>query len=177
MNLIECYINNLAPETHVTIDDPMSDCLNAPIGDDEVNNALKRLKNKKATGLDGYGSEFLKNTDGILTQPLTALFNYIFGSGNYPDAWSTGIINPIHKKGTLSNPENYRKITILPALGKLFDIIMNNRLKFIKTSLKIEDPLQLGFKSKSGSVDNAFILSNMIGVRYGIEMTMVMHKH
>ena len=164
MNKIERYITNLASETDFTIDDPMSDCLNAPVNENEITHALRKLKNNKAIGLDNIAAEFFKNSDGILIKPLTALFNYIFDSGEYPDAWSTGIINPIHKKGPLIEPDNYRKITILPALGKLFDIIMNNRLNYIKSSLHIEDPLQFGFKPKFGSVDNAFILSNVIDI-------------
>ena len=49
-------------------------------------------------------------------------------SGEYPTDWCQGIINPLHKKGCDENPDNYRTITVLPALGKLFESILTTRL-------------------------------------------------
>ena len=83
-------------------------------------------------------------------------------SGEYPDEWSDGIINPIYKKDSKLNPENYRKITVLPAIGKVFDSILNTRLCFVKDALQSHDPLQFGFKHGHGSTDNAFILNSII---------------
>ena len=164
MQKVEKYIGELNLKVDVNIDCPIFDCLNAPIHTEEITFAIKKLKNKKAIGSDGLAAEFYKNSDGHLDKPLSALFNYILNSGNYPVAWSTGIINPIHKKNDITDPENYRKITIQPALGKLFDGVLNNRLTYIKTALKLEDPLQFGFRPKHGSVDNAFILKNIIDI-------------
>ena len=57
------------------------------------------------------------------------LFNIILDSGKFPTAWSTGIIRPIHKKkGSFEKPENYKPISLLSCLGKLFTLVINNRL-------------------------------------------------
>ena len=45
---------------------------------DETNESLKRLKNNKAAGSDAIPSEFNKYSDGLLIDPLTALFDYVF---------------------------------------------------------------------------------------------------
>ena len=151
-------------EINAYIDSPTFDCLNGPIREDEIISALKNTKNKKAVGSDGLASEFFKYSNGILNGPLTALFNFILNSGEYPDQWSEGLINPIHKKKSKADPGNYRKVTVLPALGKLFDTILNSRLTTMKDLLETNDPLQFGFKKKHGSIDNAFILDSIIDI-------------
>ena len=166
MEVIEDLIGKIDPQKEIETykDNAISDCLNAPITSEEVQSALKNVKNKKAAGSDGLICEFFKYSDNQLDNPLVALFNYVFSSGEYPDLWSNGIINPIHKKDSKSDPGNYRKITVMPALGKIFDSIMNSRLSSIKDILELNDPLQFGFKKKHGSVDNAFILNSIIDI-------------
>jgi hypothetical protein len=58
------------------------------------------------------------------------LFNEVLDSGNVPELWLYGIIvSSIHKnKGDPFNPRNYRGLTILSCLGKLFTLIINKRL-------------------------------------------------
>ena len=59
----------------------------------------------------------------------TTLFNLILCSGKTPDEWSIGMIKPIFKqKGSSDDLDNYRSITILSCLGKLFTSIINNKL-------------------------------------------------
>ena len=151
-------------EINMYIDNPVFDALNGPINFEEIKNAMKKTKNKKAAGSDGLVSEFFKYSNGHIDGPLSALFNYILNSGEYPDQWSDGFINPIHKKKSKTDPENYRKVTVLPAIGKLFDTIMNARLTSIKEIMQSFDRLQFGFKEKHGSVDNAFILDSIIDI-------------
>ena len=59
-----------------------------------------------------------------------SLFNIVFSSGQIPSTWTTGKIKPIYKKkGNKSDPDNYRPITLLSCLGKLFTAVINDRLK------------------------------------------------
>ena len=61
--------------------------------------------------------------------PLTKLFNIILQSGLIPEQWVQSMIKPIYKnKGDPLNPENYRPMTLLSCLGKLFTSIINERL-------------------------------------------------
>ena len=48
--------------------------------------------------------------------------------GNFPEKWSEGFIIPIFKKGDVNEVLNYRGITLLSTVGKLFTRILNNRL-------------------------------------------------
>ena len=60
------------------------------------------------------------------------LFNIVFDSGIIPESWTCGVIKPIYKKkGSPEDPSNYRPITLLSCIGKLFTAIINNRLNYL----------------------------------------------
>ena len=143
-------------------DDISHDICNTTIQTDEIRTHLKKLKNNKAAGVDGISAEFLKNVPDDLTGPLHTLFNFVFDKGDYPDLWAEGIINPVHKKGSENEPDNFRKITVMSAIGKLFESILNTRLVQRNITLKIDDEHQFGFKNDRRTTDNIFILNAII---------------
>ena len=161
-SLTESMVRYSYVDCNINCPDIINDIINGPILVTEHERALKRTKNNKACGEDNIPAEFFKYTNGALDEPLIALFNYIFDSGQYPTAWSTGLINPVYKHNKKCLPENYRKITLLPALSKIFESILNNRLSYCKRILKSDDPLQNGFKPETPTTDNTFILNGII---------------
>ena len=72
---------------------------------------------------------------------LNILSNCVRKQVVFPEKWAEGIINPLHKKGDISNPDNYKKVTIIIRTCKLFEIILNNRFKFKNEMLCQDDPL------------------------------------
>ena len=77
------------------------------------------------------------------------MFNKMFDTAIIPDTWLNGVILPIYKnKRDPSLPENYRPITILSCLGKLFTSVINNRLsKFVKSNNFLSEN-QVGFQER-----------------------------
>ena len=140
------------------------DILNAPINEEELCKALGKLKNNKSSGIDGIPSEFYKYGGKTMKRLLIALYNRIFDSGDYPALWCEGTISPLHKAECKLDPENYRKITVIPAIGKIFESIINNRIVFAKEALQMEDPFQNGFKFRARATDNAFMLNSLIDI-------------
>ena len=66
------------------------------------------------------------------------LFNIILNSGIIPDSWSNGVIIPLFKeKGSSNNVDNYRGLTIMSCLGKLFICIINSRLTMFVDSIEL----------------------------------------
>ena len=59
---------------------------------------------------------------------LLRLFNSILTHGSYPSNWKKAYLSPVHKGGTLDNPNNYRGISILSCAAKLFNTILTKRL-------------------------------------------------
>ena len=96
---------------------------------------LKRIKANKAAGDDGISAKFYKCAGDILALPLTALFNHVMLTGLYPKTWCAGLMNPLLKRDSPFLADNCRKITITPAIGKIFDGILNKRLQFSKECL------------------------------------------
>ena len=148
--------------SNVDVCDIVKDIMNSHITDEEMQNALLHLKNKKCSGLDGIPAEVLKSQTTVLSNSLCLLFNYMMDKGEFPEEWVKGLTIPIPKGGDKKNPENYRRITMLPVLGKLFETIVNIRLVFMKNALKMVDPFNGGFKKGSMTSDNIFVLSGCI---------------
>ena len=112
---------------------------------DELENALKRCKNRKAAGLDDIPPEAWKtgNFNEILLQSCNAVFHQ-----KEIKIWKQGCILPYPKKGDLGVASNYRGIKLTPIAAKLYNSMLLNRIQ-----PKIEEVLrknQNGFrKSRS----------------------------
>jgi hypothetical protein len=102
--------------------------LNAQITSDEIVQCIKEMSNGKAGGIDGIVIEMLKASLHITEPYLRHLYNGVLLSGKFPDRWCKAILAPIHKKGSVSDPNNYRGIALLSVVGKIFTKIINKRL-------------------------------------------------
>ena len=102
--------------------------LNTEITEAELKAALNGLKNKKAAGPDGLLNEFFKRSECVIVPFLLKLFNYLFDNGIYPSDWTMSILQPIHKKGDVGLPDNYRGISLLNVCSKIYSSILNRRL-------------------------------------------------
>ena len=71
---------------------------------------------------------FFKYGVDDLINYLHAILNEIFQLEYFPKKWSDSFIIPLHKKGNVNNVENYRGISLLSHLGKLFTRVLSNRL-------------------------------------------------
>ena len=142
--------------------DIMFNELNLLISDGEILKALKELKTNRSAGPDLLINEFFKHAKDILTPVLSKLFNKIFDLGYFPKSWSEGHVIPLHKKGSLNNVENYRGITLLSTIGKLFARVLNNRLADWGESYSVYIEAQAGFRSNMSTIDNIYVLHGLI---------------
>ena len=99
-----------------------SDLLNADITHEEVEAALNRLKRNKAAGVDGIRAEFILDATTILLTPLVLTFNQILNKG-VPPSWCIGLVLPIFKAGDKEDLGNYRGITVVVILSKLYAMV------------------------------------------------------
>ena len=74
--------------------------------------ALNSLRTNKSPETDNVMIELIIWGKDELVGPLLKIFNLVFRSGAYPAQWSTSILKPIHKKGSLSDPDNYKGIAV-----------------------------------------------------------------
>ncbi len=139
----------------------IQEILDSVITADEITCALQNLKRGKSPGADGIPIDLFIDCEKSLNPLLRDLFNYILENEHYPEDWALGLINPVHKGGP-DKVENFRKISILPAVSKILENIMNSRLEFVDSAFKLEDPFNGGFKKNSRTTDNIFILNSLI---------------
>ena len=139
--------------------------LNEPFTEIQVKKTMKTLKNNKCGGIDLILNEFIKNSPDISIEIIVRLFNVILDSEFIPTDWCLGIIKPIFKnKGDPRDPSNYRGITILSCLGKLFTSCINTRLTSYSKSCDIR-PIgneQAGFRQGFSTADHIFFLKTLI---------------
>lgn len=136
--------------------------LNSCITNDEIAKACKQLSNGKSGGPDKFLNEFFKYGVNHFILCLNKLFNKIFDLGYFPETWANGYIIPLHKKGNINNHENYRGITLLSTLGKLYTRVINNRLSTWAEDYYVYIDAQAGFRTNMSTTDNVFILNAVI---------------
>ena len=142
--------------------DPDINC--AEPTEDEVAKAVGRLKGGKAPGLCGITAEMIKASGGWGVQWLTRIIQAIWTSGEIPPDWRKGIILPFYKgKGSRKECKNYRGITLLSVPGKVFALVLLNRVK--EKLLSIRRHEQSGFTPGRSTVDRISTLSNIIQSR------------
>ena len=91
---------------------------------------------------------------------LLKLFNECLNHGYYP--WNTSIVTPIHKKGNIYDPNNYRAIAVGSSLGKIFSSIMLERLLQFRQEEAKNPPNQLGFCREAQTADDILTLDTCI---------------
>jgi len=140
-----------------------NETLNCEISDFELNSAIKSLKPGKASSSDMISNEILKSLDLTHRNYLLKLFNTCLLRGKYP--WNNSIITPLHKKGSKSDPDNYRAVAVSSVIGKLFSTILLERLTIFRKNNHPDPPNQLGFTKKAQTVDHIFTM-NTISEKY-----------
>lgn len=113
----------------------------------EVDHLIINLKTDSSTGYDGISSKFLKIHKNILVTPLTFVFNSCLQNGIFPKSLKKSEVCPIYKGGDRDCITNYRPISILPALSKILERIINVRLTRYLESKNLLSPNQYGFRN------------------------------
>jgi endonuclease/exonuclease/phosphatase family metal-dependent hydrolase len=139
----------------------------------EIQEAVKALKNRKAPGVDQITAEMLKADVEVTSKKLKDLFEIIWEKEEVPTQWNKGLICKIPKKGNLQECRNWRGITLLTQVSKVLSKILISRIqKGVDDSLRKE---QAGFRTGRGTVNQIFILRNIL--EQVNEWNATMHTH
>jgi len=155
-------------ETNVTYDNLNKEPSNlkslflTPVNEDEIKNIIKSLKNKACPGHDCISSVVLKEVDYIIAKPLCFLINMIFIKGICPIKFKMTIVKPIFKKGEKLNVENYRPISLISNLCKVFEKALKSRLVDFLSKNNILSNLQFGFQKNKSTQDAIALLTNKV---------------
>ena len=125
----ENLLRNPPKVTHEPITRIISKQLDIKLGpftQEELDSVLRKIKNRKAAGLDEIPPEVWKTRqfDDILLRHYNAIYNQ-----NPIDRWMKGCILPFPKKGDLGLAKNYRGITLTSIAVKIYNALLRNRIE------------------------------------------------
>src|SRR5678815_2991696 len=96
---------------------------------EEVEQAMRKMKSGKAAGEDILPVEILRGASegGVLC--MTEVMNKCWNEGKTPEDWTKSVLCPIYKKGDKTDCKNYRGIALMPHIAKVYERILERRLK------------------------------------------------
>ena len=117
-------------EYDITEDELENTIFNSEIKDVEIIKAFQALKKGKSGGQDELITEFFIYSIEHILPIINCLFNRIFNSGDFPPSWGHSILVTLFKKGDINDPNNYRGISLLDVIGKIYTSVITRRITF-----------------------------------------------
>ena len=161
------YFTNIGEELASKITDPVgkshTDYLHSPcesrlnfttVNENVVAKIIESLKTKSSCGDDGLSTKLLKEIKNEICSSITLIVNQMITTGIFPDSLKIAKIIPIFKKGDIEIIENYRPISILPAISKIFEKILSLQIHEYFQSKHLYYEHQYGF-IKNRSTEHA----------------------
>ncbi len=132
------------------------------VTEEKVLKLLSSLNITKATGCDNISARFLKDFAHEIASPLTFIINMSLHSGVVPDDFKTARVVPLFKKGNSNFEGNYRPVSILPVVSKIFERLVYDQYYSYLCSNDLIYKYQSGFR-KMFSTDHAltFLADNI----------------
>jgi len=122
-------------------------CTFPPTSADEIRQIIASLKCKTTSNSYDILAKFLKTSASGLSSWLSDFFNKGMAKGEFPNLLKIPQISPIPKTISPKSPNDYRSISILPTLSKVFEKVIYSRLYSFVTSSCILSPQQYGFRT------------------------------
>ena len=107
-----------------------------PVNSNHVASVLGKFKTSMCFGTDCIANHFLKIGLPVLSDSFCDIFNLSIATGVFPDSWKIARVSPIFKNGQTDDQSNYRPISVLPVLSRIFEkLIFNQFYKYLDSTL------------------------------------------
>ena len=93
-----------------------------------IKQIIKGIKTSRSNGHDGISSEFLKLISNDIADSITLIINQSLKSGIFPNQLKIAKVTPIYKKDDKKVITNYRPISVLPVVSKVFETVIHEQL-------------------------------------------------
>ena len=119
---------------------------------------LNVFKRNKASGNDNLPPGLLKDCRHHIAKPIAFILNLSLDTNTFPHPWKIAKVTPIHKKGSLKEPSNYRPISVLPVLSKILERAVHIQLVDYLEEYNLITKYQFGYRKKRSTNAAATIL-------------------
>ena len=119
----------------------------------DIAKILRSTNVPKAQGIDDLSGCFLEDGSQVLSQPISELCNLSIKLGSFPDSCKIAKLKPLFKKGSKTNPSNYRPISLLPLISKIIEKLIHEQTSSFLSNNELLYNYQSGFQ-KNHSTDS-----------------------
>jgi len=119
----------------------------SPVTVSEIMKICQQLKGGCSMDHYGLSSKIFKRVAHLLAPPLASLISDSIAASHFPSALKVSIVVPILKKGNPEEVSNYRPISLLPVVSKVFEYVLKNRLCVYLEENAVIPNSQFGFRS------------------------------
>jgi len=133
-----------------------------PTDEQEILKYIKTLKASDSVGPDNISLPVLKTLAPYISECLTFNFNRCMEYGVYPTSFKNAVVIPLHKSGDRSECSNYRPISIINHVSKVFEKNLKDRFQSFFNSMKIFSNQQYGFTKNKSAEDAISALTKLI---------------
>ena len=173
--IAEClniHFTNVGPKLACEI--PTVDCDVNPVDSQHVNSSfelkevmisdvfkkLQEVNVAKATGHDSIPNKILKIAAPVISKSLADLFNFSITTNTFPDDWKVSKVFPLFKSGERNDPNNFRPISVLPTIDRVFERLVYEQMYTYFTENNLIQPRQSGFRSLHSTVTALLDMTN-----------------
>ena len=116
------------------------------VNDDIILNIINKLPNKNSCGYDNLSTKIIKALKDSLKKPFTLIINQILNTGAFPPQLKIAKVIPMYKKDANNIFNNYRPISLLPALSKVVEKVICSQINNFFITNNICYDSQCGFR-------------------------------
>ena len=113
---------------------------------DDLTKIMYKFKTSQSSGIDRISSSFLKTAMPVLAPSLCSIFNTSISQGRFPGNWKIARVSPIYKDGSTEDRSNYRPISVLPVVSRLFEKMIFHQVYNYFTENELFYSDQSGFR-------------------------------
>ena len=132
---------------------------------DAIKKEINNLKNDCSTGFNTIPVKYLKLVSESIESPITNIINNCIEANSFPKIWKIVRILPIPKVKVQTKPSDYRPISVLPVLSKVFERIILNQVKQFIDKHKVYQSTQSGHRK-----GHSYIITVLLELRDDIQL-------
>ena len=120
----------------------------AQVSKEHILEILQTMDPNKAAGIDEISGKFLKDGSEILAKPISQICNLSFKKSKFPSQCKIAKVTPLFKKGSKTDPKNYRPISLLPIISKVIEKVVHEQTEHFLHQSNVTFRYQSGFRKK-----------------------------